>query len=187
MDPVVYALDGVVPVIDPSAFVHPTAVLIGDVIIGPECYIGPLASLRGDFGTIRIGGGANVQDCCVIHSFPDKVVTVEEGGHIGHGAILHGCKILHGALVGMNSVVMDGAELGERSILAAQSFVKAAAVLPARSLFAGSPARLVRPLTQAEMDGKSRATALYRQLARRSLAGMRPCPPLTEAGAGRMG
>ena len=103
MNPRVYALDGIVPVIHPTAFVHPTAVLIGDVIVGPRCYIGPLASLRGDFGRIRIGAGANVQDSCVMHTFPDETALIEEDGHIGHATILHGCRIGRNALVGMNS------------------------------------------------------------------------------------
>ncbi|MCA1907325.1 MAG: phenylacetic acid degradation protein PaaY, partial [Magnetospirillum sp.] len=101
MRPTVYAIDGVVPVVDPTAFVHPTAVLIGDVVIGPRCYVGPLASLRGDFGAIRIGAGANVQDCCVMHAFPGQDAVVEEDGHVGHGAILHGCVVGRNALVGM--------------------------------------------------------------------------------------
>jgi len=152
MRPTVYAIDGVVPVVDPTAFVHPTAVLIGDVIIGPRCYIGPLASLRGDFGAIRIGAGANVQDCCVMHAFPGQDAVVEEDGHVGHGAILHGCVVGKNALIGMNSVVMDGAVVGENSIVAAQSFVKAGSNLPARSLIGGIPAKVMRELSDQDID-----------------------------------
>ena len=75
-----YSIEGVVPVIDPSAHVHPTAVLIGEVIVGPDCYVGPCASLRGDFGRIVLHRGANVQDTCVIHGFPDQDTVVEENG-----------------------------------------------------------------------------------------------------------
>lgn len=182
MDPVVYALDGVVPVIHPSAFVHQSAVLIGDVIVGPGCYVGPLASLRGDFGAVRIGAGANVQDRCVIHTIPNDAAIVEPDGHIGHGAILHGCRIRRNALVGMNAVVMDGAEVGEGAIVGAHSFVKAGARLATRSLYVGSPARLVRTLTEAEMAEKAAATGLYQQLARRCLASLHPCAPLSAAG-----
>jgi phenylacetic acid degradation protein len=114
-----YSLDGIVPVIDPSAFVHPTAVLIGDVIVGPGCYVGPCASLRGDFGRIVLEAGANVQDTCVIHGFPKQDTLVEENGHIGHGAILHSCVVRRDALVGMNAVVMDEAEIGAQAIVAA--------------------------------------------------------------------
>lgn len=88
-----YAIEGVTPVVDPSAYVHPTAVLIGDVIIGPDCYIGPCASLRGDFGRIVLQRGANVQDTCVVHGFPSADTVIEENGHIGHGAVLHSCLV----------------------------------------------------------------------------------------------
>ena len=87
----VYSIDGVTPVVDPTAYVHPSAVLIGDVIVGPGCYIGPFASLRGDFGGIRVHAGANVQDCCIMHGFPGTDTVVEENGHIGHAAVLHSC------------------------------------------------------------------------------------------------
>ena len=103
----VYSLEGITPVVHPDAFVHETAVLIGDVLIGAGCYIGPHASLRGDFGRIVVEQGANVQDTCVLHSFPGKDCIVERDGHIGHGAVLHGCRIGPNALIGMNAVVMD--------------------------------------------------------------------------------
>src|SRR5215470_12716775 len=105
----IYSIDGVRPVVDPTAFVHPTAVLIGDVIVGPNCYVGPHASLRGDFGRVELRAGSNIQDSCVMHSFPGQDAVVMEEGHIGHGAILHGCTVGRNAMVGMNAVVMDGA------------------------------------------------------------------------------
>jgi phenylacetic acid degradation protein len=108
----VYQIDGLTPVIDPSSYVHPTAVLIGDVIVGKRVYIGPNASLRGDFGRLVISDGANIQDNCVMHGFPQQDTVVEQDGHIGHGAILHGCRIRRNAMVGMNAVIMDGAEIG---------------------------------------------------------------------------
>lgn len=185
MRPTVYAIDGIIPVVHPTAFVHPTAVLIGDVIIGARCYIGPLASLRGDFGAIRINDGANVQDCCVMHAFPGQDAVVEEDGHIGHGAILHGCVVGKNALVGMNSVVMDGAVVGESSIVAAQSFVKAGAILPARSLIGGTPAKVMRALKDEEITWKSAGTAEYQRLALRSLTTMRACEALTAPEADR--
>ena len=105
----VYAIDGIVPVVDPTAFVHPTAVLIGDVIVGPGCYVGPCASLRGDFGRLILERGANLQDTCVMHGFPGTDTVVEEDGNVGHGAVLHGCRIGKNALIGMNAVIMDNA------------------------------------------------------------------------------
>ncbi len=168
----VYSIDGLTPVVDPTAFVHPSAVLIGDVIVGPRCYIGPLASLRGDFGRLVIGAGANVQDCCVMHGFPGTDTVIEEDGHIGHGAVLHGCVVRRNALVGMNAVVMDNAEVGESAIVAAQSFVKAGMVIPARSLAAGVPAKVQRELSDLELAWKIEGTATYHELTRRSLASM---------------
>ena len=129
-----YSIEGVIPVVDPSAYVHPTAVLIGDVIVGPDCYIGPAACLRGDFGRIVMHRGANVQDTCVIHGFPKHDTRVEENGHIGHGAVLHSCIVRRDALVGMNAVVMDEAEVGEAAIVAACAFVPAGMKVPARRL-----------------------------------------------------
>jgi phenylacetic acid degradation protein len=168
----VWAIDGLTPVVDPTAFVHPTAVLIGDVIVGPGCYIGPAASLRGDFGRLEVRAGANVQDCCVMHGFPSTDTIVEEEGHVGHGAILHGCIVRKGALVGMNAVVNDNAVIGESAIVAAMAFVKAGMVVPPRTLVAGVPAKVVRALTDQEMAWKREGTQSYQQLTRRSLATM---------------
>ena len=173
-----YAIDGVVPVIDPSAYVHPTAVLIGDVIVGPGVYIGPLASLRGDFGRLVLKAGSNLQDTCVMHGFPSSDTVIEENGHIGHGAVLHGCIVRRDALVGMNAVVMDEAEVGEASIVAACAFVRAGQKLPARSLIAGLPAKVLRPLTDEEIAWKLEGTLTYQDLTRRSLAGLVEVQPL---------
>jgi phenylacetic acid degradation protein len=175
----VYAIDGIVPVVDPTAFVHPTAVLIGDVIVGPRCYVGPLASLRGDFGRLILSEGANLQDTCVMHGFPSTDTVVEENGHIGHGAVLHGCRIARNVLVGMNAVVMDGAEVGENSIIAAMAFIRANTAIPPRSLVAGIPARVVRELSDDEIVWKSQGTTTYQDLAVRSLKTMKAVEPLT--------
>lgn len=175
----VYEIDGVTPVIDPTAYVHPTAVLIGDVIIGPRCYVGPAACLRGDFGRLVLKEGANIQDTCVMHGFPNSDTVVEEDGHIGHGAVLHGCVIKKNALVGMNAVVMDGAVVGESSIVAAMAFVKAKFEVPDRTLVAGSPVRIIRELSDKEIQWKSQGTAQYQDLAVRSLSTMREVEALT--------
>ena len=179
--PRVFAVDGIVPVVDPSAFVHPSAILIGDVMVGPGCYVGPCASLRGDFGRLVLERGVNVQDTCVIHTFPDRDTIVEEDGHVGHGAVLHCCTVRRNALIGMNAVVMDGAIIGESAFVAACSFVKAGMEVPPRSLAAGIPAKVVRPLTPEELAWKPGATRLYQHLARRSLATMRETEALPSA------
>ncbi len=174
----VFAVNGVTPVVDPTAFVHPSAVLIGDVIVGARCYVGPAASLRGDFGRIEVRAGANIQDCCVMHGFPQTDTVVEEEGHIGHGAILHGCIVRRNALVGMNAVINDNAQIGESAIVAAMAFVKAGMIVPPRTLVAGVPAKVVRVLTEQELAWKVEGTQSYHELARRSLATMVETEPL---------
>jgi phenylacetic acid degradation protein len=180
-----YRFEDMIPVVDPAAFVHPTAVLIGDVVVGAGCYIGPGASLRGDFGRIILKDGSNLQDNCTMHSFPGQDAVIEEGGHVGHGAVLHGCVVGRGALVGMNSVVMDGAQIGEDSFVGAMSFVRAGMIVPPRTLVAGVPARIVRELQDKEIGWKANGTLQYQELARRSLATMRECEPLAAVEADR--
>ena len=174
----VYAIGGVTPVIDPTAYVHPTAVLIGDVIIGPRCYVGPGACLRGDFGRLIMEEGSNLQDTCVVHGFPGSDTVIEVDGHIGHGAVIHGARVGRNALVGMNAVVMDGAVIGESSIIAAMSFVKTGMQIPPRSLVMGMPAKVARTLSDEEIKWKSRGTREYQELAIRCLQGMEEVEPL---------
>lgn len=181
----VYSIDGLIPVVDPTAYVHPSAVLVGDVIVGPGCYVGPCACLRGDFGRLVLETGSNIQDNCVLHGFPGVETRVEVDGHIGHGAILHGCTIKRNALVGMNAVVNDNAVIGESAIVAAMAFVKAEMIVPPRMLVAGIPARVIRELTDAELAWKREGTQSYQLLARRSLATMHRVAPLTAVEPGR--
>lgn len=164
----IYSFDGLVPVVHPSSFIHPTATLIGDVIIGPGCYVGPGAVLRGDFGRIVMKSGANFQDNCIAHCYPDADVIVEDDGHIGHGVILHGCVVGKNAMVGMNAVVMDHAIIGENAIVGAMAFVKTAEKIPANHLAVGTPARVLRELTKEELDWKIEGTEIYQWLAMES-------------------
>ncbi len=180
-----YSIEGVIPVVDPSAYVHPSAVLIGDVIVGPDCYIGPCAALRGDFGRIVLQRGANVQDTCVVHGFPTADTIIEENGHIGHGAVLHSCVVRRDALVGMNAVVMDEAEIGEKSIVAASAFVRAGMKVPPRTLIGGVPAKILRELSEEEIAWKLVGTQTYQDLTRRCHASMREVAPLAEVDADR--
>ena len=181
-----YAIDGVIPVVSPKAYVHPTAVLIGDVIIEEGVYIGPFASLRADFGSIHIKKNANVQDNCVIHGFPNSVTVVEEYGHIGHAAILHGCQIGKNVLVGMNSVILDYAQIGENTIIGANSTVKAKAIIPANVLALGSPAKVIRDLEAKEIAWKSKGTEEYIHLAQRCLNSLQEVEPHTQVVEGRL-
>lgn len=175
-----YAFEGVIPVVHPTAYVHPSAVVIGDVIIGEGVFVGPNASLRGDYGRLIIEKGANIQDCCIMHGYSDVVTIVHECGHIGHGAILHGCIIGRDALVGMNSVVMDGAVIGEESIVAAMSFVKAGFQGENRQMLVGSPARFLRSVTDEELHWKRLNTKEYQDLAGRYHQQLQETQPLTE-------
>ncbi len=173
-----YEIDGVVPVVDPTAFVHETATLIGDVIVGPGCYIGPHASLRGDFGRIIIGAGSNVQDSCVIHAFPGADAILEPHSHIGHSAVLHGCTIRSYALIGIGAIILDGADIGEDALIGANSLVTAGTIIPARMLALGSPAAPVKELDEIAREWKRDGVGVYQDLVRRSLATLRPVTPL---------
>ncbi|GMR15454.1 MAG: phenylacetic acid degradation protein PaaY [Gammaproteobacteria bacterium] len=181
----IYSLEEIIPVVHPDAYVHETAVLIGDVMIGAGCYIGPHASLRGDFGRIVVEPGANVQDTCVLHTFPGKDCIVERDGHIGHGAVLHGCRIGVNAMVGMQAVVMDDAVIGESSIVGACTLVAAKFSCPPHSLVIGIPARIKRELTDQEIEWKTRGTQEYQQLTERCNASLVKAEALTEPEAGR--
>jgi phenylacetic acid degradation protein len=174
----IYSYAGYTPVVDPTAFVHPTATLIGDAIVGARCYVGPGASMRGDFGRVELRAGANLQDNCVMHTFPGRVALVEENGHVGHGAVLHGCHVGSGALIGIGAVIMDNVVIGEHALVAAMSFVKEGTQVPPRVLVAGVPARVVRELTETEIAWKSNGTRVYQELAQRSRTEMRECLPL---------
>lgn len=174
----VYEIDGIVPVIDPAAYVHPDAILIGDVIVGPDCYVGPAASLRGDFGRLILEKGANLQDTCVMHGFPNTDTIVEEDGHIGHGAVLHGCRVGRNAMVGMNAVIMDNAVIGESCIVAAMAFVKAGSQIPSKSLVAGLPGKIIRQLSEDEIQWKREGTRCYQSLALRCQQSLKPAEPL---------
>ena len=181
----VYSIDGLTPVVHPEAYVHPSAVLIGDVHVGPGVYIGPSASLRGDFGRLVIEAGANIQDGCIVHGFPESDTVIEEDGHVGHGAIIHSARICRNALIGMGAVINDNAVIGESAFVAAMAFVKAGMNVPPRTLAAGMPAKVTRDLSEGELAWKLDATRAYQNLARRSLASMREVVALTEAEPGR--
>ncbi len=175
-----YTFNGFQPVVHPSSFVHPQACVTGNVVIGKDCYIGPGAALRGDWGEIILEDGCNVQENCTLHLFPGRQVLLREAAHIGHGAIVHGAEIGRNCLVGMNAVVMDGVVLGENSILGALSLLREGEKIPPRSLVVGNPARIVKELDDAMIHWKSRGTALYQSLPAEMQAGCRPCHPLTE-------
>ena len=174
----IYSFKEFIPVIHESSFVHPQASITGNVIIGKDVYIGPGATLRGDWGGIIIEDGCNVQENCTIHMFPGVIVMLKEGAHIGHGAIVHGAFIGKNVLVGMNSVIMDNAEIGEESIIGALSFVKAEEKIPRRSLVAGNPGKIIKEVSDEMIEWKIKGTKLYQQLPADMLAHWKACAPL---------
>ena len=174
----IYSFKGFIPVIEPSSFIHPQAVVTGNVIIGKDCYIGPGAALRGDWGQIIIENGCNVQENCTIHMFPGVTVLLKQGAHIGHGAIIHGATIGKNCLVGMNAVIMDNVELGDESIVGALSFIKQDEKIPARSLVAGNPSKLIKQVTDEMIAWKTEGTKLYQALPKEMFESWRECEPL---------
>jgi phenylacetic acid degradation protein len=177
----IYEFKGHRPVVDPSAFVHPQASVTGQVIIGKKVYIGPGAAIRGDWGKIVIEDGCNVQENCTIHMFPGVTVYLKEGAHIGHGAIVHGAVIGRNCLIGMNSVIMDNVEIGDECIIGALSFIKTGEKIPARSVVAGNPARVLKPVSDEMLRWKTEGTALYQALPKDMQESWGQCEPLREA------
>lgn len=176
----VYTFKDYTPVIHESSFIHPQAAITGNVIIGKDCYIGPGAALRGDWGQIIIEDGCNVQENCTIHMFPGVTVLLKEGSHIGHGAIIHGATIGKNCLVGMNAVIMDNADLGDESIVGALTFIKQDEKIPARSLVAGNPGKIIKQVTDEMINWKTEGTRLYQSLPKEMLETWKECEPLRE-------
>lgn len=174
----IYEFNGIKPVVNPSSFIHPQAVVTGNVIIGKDVYIGPGAALRGDWGKIIIEDGCNVQENCTIHMFPGITVLLKEGAHIGHGAVIHGAIIGRNCLVGMNAVVMDEVELGDECIVGALSFVKGGEKIPPRALLAGNPAKIIKQVSDEMIAWKTKGTELYQQLPQQCFETLRECEPL---------
>lgn len=176
----IYEFDGYKPVIDPSSFVHKEATIIGNVIIGKNVYIGPGASLRGDWGRITIENGCNVQDNCIIHIFPGKDVLLQENAHIGHGAIIHGANIGANSMIGMNAVVMDDAKIGNECIVGALCFVKGDMHIPNRKIVVGNPAKIKGDVSNKMLAWKTKGTQLYQELSKECTDLMKECKPLKE-------
>ncbi len=176
----IYEFKGYIPVVHESSFVHPLAAVTGNVIIGKDCYIGPGAAIRGDWGEIILEDGVNVQENCTVHMFPGKSIVLKESAHIGHGAIIHGANIGKNVLVGMNTVIMDDAEIGDESIIGAMAFVKAKTVIPKRSLVVGNPAKVIKQVSDEMIAWKTKGTQLYQQLPKDCHETLREVEPLRE-------
>ena len=174
----IYEFNGNIPVVHESAFVHPQATVTGNVVIGARVYIGPGAALRGDWGAIEIADGCNVQENCTIHMFPGVTVVLDEGAHIGHGAIIHGARIGRNSLIGMNAVVMDNAVVGAGCIVGALCFVPADMQIPDRKVVVGNPAKIVKDVSDEMLAWKSEGTALYQRLPAQLHETLREVAPL---------
>jgi phenylacetic acid degradation protein len=174
----IYEFQGYKPVVHESSFIHPQAAVTGNVIIGKDCYIGPGAALRGDWGQIIIEDGCNVQENCTIHMFPGVTIVLKAGAHIGHGAIIHGATIGKNCLVGMNAVIMDNVILGDECIVGALSFIKADEIFESRSLIVGNPAKKIKEVTDEMIQWKTEGTKLYQQLTKDMFDGWKECEPL---------
>lgn len=176
----IYSFKNFIPVVHESAFVHPQAAVTGNVIIGKDVYIGPGAALRGDWGTIVVEDGCNVQENCTLHMFPGLTVYLKEGAHIGHGAIIHGAMIGKNCLVGMNSVVMDSTEIGDECIIGALTFIKSGEKIPPRSLVAGNPGSIIKQVDDEMIQWKFEGTRLYQALPKQMFDHWKVCEPLRE-------
>ncbi len=176
----IYSFKGYIPVVHESSFVHPLAAVTGNVIIGKNCYIGPGAAIRGDWGEIILEDGVNVQENCTVHMFPGKSIVLKESAHVGHGAVIHGANLGRNCLIGMNTVIMDDAEIGDECIVGAMSFVKANSVFQKRSLIVGNPAKVIKEVSDEMIAWKTKGTELYQQLPADCFESLQEIEPLRE-------
>jgi phenylacetic acid degradation protein len=176
----IYSFNNFIPIIHPSSFIHPLAAVTGNVIIGKNCYIGPGAAIRGDWGEIILEDGVNVQENCTVHMFPGKSIRLQESAHVGHGAIIHGANLGRNCMIGMNAVIMDDAEIGEESIIGAVAFIKAETVIPPRSLVVGNPGKIIKQVSDEMIAWKTAGTKLYQQLPKDCHNSLEEVEPLRE-------
>lgn len=176
----IYEYKGYKPVIHESAYIHPLAAVTGNVIIGKDVYIGPGAAIRGDWGKIVIKDGCNVQENCTLHMFPGVTVTLEEGAHVGHGAIIHGSHLGKNCLIGMNAVIMDNVKIGSGCIIGALTFIKEGMEIPDRKVVVGNPAKIVKDVSDEMLDWKTEGTGWYQRLPNELHETLKECEPLRE-------
>jgi carbonic anhydrase/acetyltransferase-like protein (isoleucine patch superfamily) len=157
----IYQLGDWIPRIDPSAFVHETAVLIGQVSIGPNVSIWPFATIRGDNEPIVLGEDSNCQESCTLHADPGFPLTVGRGVTVGHHVMLHGCTIGDDSLIGIQAVILNGAQVGRGCLIGAASLVTEGTRIADGSLVLGSPGKVVRQLDAGETDRVRAAAQIY--------------------------
>lgn len=176
----IYEFNGYRPVVHESSFIHPLAAVTGNVVIGKNCYVGPGAAIRGDWGKIVLNNGCNVQENCTIHMFPGATVVLGEDAHMGHGSIVHGATIGRNVLIGMNAVVMDNAEIGDETIIGALTLVQQDQKIPPRSLVVGNPGKIIREISDEMIRWKSEGTAIYKSLPGKMQEVFKECEPLRD-------
>lgn len=158
-------INGKTPQLAPTSWVAPTATLIGAVEIGDRASVWYGCVVRADCDTIAIGAHSNIQDLCALHADPGTPLTVGARVSVGHSAILHGCTVGDDVIVGMGAVILNGAVIGAGSVVGARALVPQGMVVPPGSLVLGMPAKVARPLTDAEREGIARNAAVYEMLA----------------------
>ena len=168
----IFKFEGKVPQIAALAYVHPEATIIGAVTLGENCYVGAGARLRGDWGTILIGPGSNIQENVVIHSEPDMVTLIGENCHIGHGAIIHGASLKPGVLIGMGAIIQEDTEIGSGCIVGSGAVVVSGTRAAEDSLLVGVPAKVVGRVSPQLRQQQLIGTALYQKLAARMRDGL---------------
>ncbi|TDA35379.1 MAG: gamma carbonic anhydrase family protein [Hadesarchaea archaeon] len=162
-----YEFGGKKPSIHPGALVAKTACLVGEVVVGEGTSIWPGAVLRGDLNAVRVGRFTSIQDNCVLHTDMSVEVCVGDYVTVGHGAVIHGALVEDHVLIGIGSIILNGAKIGRNSIIAAGSVVREGTEVPPGTMFAGVPAKLVKELDQEEQRIRAEAGALgYYELAR---------------------
>ena len=169
-----FAFEGRSPRVSASAWIAPTATLVGDVTVEDEASVWYGAVLRADFGPIIVRRGANVQDGSVLHGGADPVTEVGEGATIGHLCVVHGCVVGAEALIGNGATVLDGAVIGARALIAAGATVAPGLVVPDGMLAVGVPARVAGEVRGGALKWVQTNPEVYRELARRHAAGVRP-------------
>ena len=169
-----YEFEGRRPRVGETSYVHETAVVIGDVRIGETCFIGAGAVLRGDWGTVIVGDGSNVQENAVVHAGPESTTQLGPNSHVGHGAILHGCVLDEHVMVGMGAIVNDASHIGANSVIASGALVAPRTNVPPGKLVVGVPARVVRDAGEDMERFTWMGTRLYQTLPARYSDSLKP-------------
>ncbi len=162
-----------IPEIGEKTYVACSAEVIGDVIIGDNCYIGPGAKIRGDYTSIRIGNHTSIQENCIIHAMGGRLCTIGDNVTIGHGAIVHGSTILNNCIIGMGAILTDNVLIKDWCLIGAGALVPEGKVIEEESLVIGVPAKVVRKISESQKMIITHSADIYSQLAPRYLKGLK--------------